>query len=88
MRKSLNDLDRKKQKHDQVKQAEKNGQANEKGRRKEQLRQEKKTPKGKQTMQNLMAKGAQLTNILITDDISQLSSFCHKILHGKRSSTD
>ena len=28
MRKSLNDLDRKKQKHDQVKQAEKNGQAN------------------------------------------------------------
>lgn len=68
MRKSLNDLDRKKQKHDQVKQAEKNGQANEKGRRKEQLRQEKKTPKGKQTMQNLMAKGAQLTNILITDD--------------------
>lgn len=68
MRKSLNDLERKKQKHDQVKQAEKNGQANEKGRRKEQLRQEKKTPKGKQTMQNLMAKGAQLTNILITDD--------------------
>ncbi len=68
MRKSLNDLDRKKQKHDQIKQAEKKGQANEKGRRKEQLRQEKKTPKGKQTMQNLMAKGAQLTNILITDD--------------------
>lgn len=68
MRKSLNDLERNMQKHGQVKQAEKNGRANEKGRRKEQRRQAKKTPRGKQTMKNLMAKGAQLTNILITDD--------------------
>lgn len=68
MRKSLNDLDRTRQRKIQIRQAEKRGQAEEKGKLKEQQRQKKKIPRGKQTIRNLMANGAQLTNILITDD--------------------
>lgn len=68
MRKYLNTVERHKQKKIQSRQAEKNGRAQERGREKERRRLEKKQPHGKQTMKQLMAKGAQLSNILITDD--------------------
>ena len=68
MRKYLNTVERHKQKQIQRRQAEKNGRAQERGREKERRKLEKKQPHGKQTMKQLMAKGAQLSNILITDD--------------------
>lgn len=68
MRKYLNGAERHKQKKVQRRQAVKNGRAQERSRAKERRKLEKKQPHGKQTMKQLMAKGAQLTNILITDD--------------------
>ena len=68
MRKFLDGMSRKKQKRVQVKQAVKTGKAQEKGREKERKRQERKTPHGKQTIKQLVAQGAQLTNIQITDN--------------------
>lgn len=67
LRKFLNDRDRAKQNKVQIRQVAKRGRAQEKGRIKEQKHQQKKVPHGKQTMKQLMAKGAQLSNILITD---------------------
>ena len=67
MRKFLDGMSRQKQKRVQVKQAVKTGKAQEKGRAKERKRQERKTPHGKQTIKQLVAQGAQLTNIQITD---------------------
>lgn len=64
MRKFLQEMHKK----DQVKQAEKAGQAKERGAAKERERQEKKKPHGKQTIKQLNAQGAQLTNIEITDN--------------------
>lgn len=60
-------MSRQKQKRVQVKQAVKTGKAQEKGREKERKRQEMKKPHGKQTIKQLIAQGAQLTNIQITD---------------------
>ena len=68
IRKYLETRDRKKQRSVQVKQAEKTARAQEKGKEKERQRQEKKKPHGKQTLKQLIAQGAQLTNIQITDD--------------------
>ena len=68
MRKYLNGAERHIQKKVQRRQAVKNGRAQERSRAKERRKLEKKQPHGKQTMKQLMAKGAQLTNILITDD--------------------
>ena len=68
MRKYLNGAERHKQKKVQRRQAVKNGRAQERSRAKERRKLEKKQPHGKQTIKQLMAKGAQLTNILITDD--------------------
>ena len=65
LRKFLNDRDRAKQNKVQIRQAAKRGRAQEKGRVKEQKRQQKRMPHGKQTMKQLM--GAKLSNILITD---------------------
>ena len=67
MRKFLDGMSRQKQKRVQVKQAVKTGKAQEKGRAKERKRQEMKKPHGKQTIKQLIAQGAQLTNIQITD---------------------
>ena len=67
MRKFLDGMSRQKQKRVQVKQAVKTGKAQEKGREKERKRQEMKKPHGKQTIKQLIAQGAQLTNIQITD---------------------
>lgn len=67
LRKFLNDRDRAKQNKVQIRQAAKRGRAQEKGRVKEQKRQQKRMPHGKQTMKQLMSKGAKLSNILITD---------------------
>lgn len=67
MRKFLNDRDRRKQRKVQIRQAKKSGKAQERGRIKEQRRQQRKIPHGKQTMKQLMANGAELTNIRITD---------------------
>lgn len=67
LRKFLNDRERAKQNKVQVRQAAKRGRAQEKGKVKEQKRQQKRMPHGKQTMKQLMSKGARLSNILITD---------------------
>ena len=67
MRKFLMELEREGQKSSQIKQAEKQGQARERGIEKEKQRQEKKKPHGKQTIKQLQEQGAQLTNIQITD---------------------
>lgn len=67
MRKFLLEMEKQKQKSRQEKQAERNGRAKERGKAKEIQRQKKKTPHGKQTIRQLMAQGAQLTNIQITD---------------------
>lgn len=67
MGKFLNDRDRRKQRKVQIRQAKKSGKAQERGRIKEQRRQQRKIPHGKQTMKQLMANGAELTNIRITD---------------------
>lgn len=67
MRKFVQEVEKEKQKSSQAKQAEKNGQARERGIAKERERQEKKKPHGKQTIKQLQEQGAQLTNIQITD---------------------
>ena len=67
MRKFLMELEREGQKSSQIKQAEKQGQARERGIEKEKQRQEKKKPHGKQTIKQLQEQGAQLTNIQITN---------------------
>ena len=67
MRKFLDGMSRQKQKRVQVKQAVKNRKSTGKGQRKRRKRQEMKKPHGKQTIKQLIAQGAQLTNIQITD---------------------
>lgn len=67
MRKFLETHDWKKQRKVQIRQAEKTGKAQEKGREKAKRQIEKKKPHGKQTIRQLTAQGAQLSNIQITD---------------------
>lgn len=64
MRKFLQEIDKK----SQVKQAEKVGQAKERGVAKEKQRQEKRIPHGKQSIKDLNKQGVQLTNIEITEN--------------------
>ena len=71
MRKFLDGMSRQKQKRVQVKQAVKTGKAQEKGREKERKRQEMKKPHGKQTIKQLIAQGAQLTNIQSFDRVAR-----------------
>lgn len=68
IRKYLSLREQKKYRSVQVKQAEKTGKAQERGREKERQRQAKREPHGKQTIRQLTAQGAQLTNIQITDN--------------------
>lgn len=67
MRKFLDVQNRRKQRSIQIKQAEKTGKAQEKGRETARRKIEKKKPHGKQTIKQLTEQGAQLSNIQITD---------------------
>lgn len=68
IRKFLNVMDTNKQKINRMKEAEKTGRVQERGREMERLRQQKKLPHGRQTIKQMMNQGAQLTNIEITDN--------------------
>lgn len=68
MRKYLEETGKHKQKKNQIRMAEKTGRAQERGRQKEKRRQAKKEVRGKMTIKELRAGGAQLSNILITND--------------------
>lgn len=66
MRKFLDGMSRQKQKRVQVKQAVKTGKAQERAEKRKKTTGDEK-PHGKQTIKQLIAQGAQLTNIQITD---------------------